>query len=46
MPADAGVRERLATISRRVQADPGTARAARLIAELASRSAEELPTLA
>ena len=46
MLADAGVRERLAAISRRVQADPGTARAARLIAELASRTAGEVPSLA
>jgi len=44
--ADDAVRDRIAAISRRVQADPGTARAARLIAELASRAPEEVPSLA
>jgi MGT family glycosyltransferase len=38
MLTEESVRARLAAISRRVQADPGTARAARLIAELASRA--------
>ena len=44
--ADAAARDRIGAISRRVQADPGTARAARLIAELASRAPEEVPSLA
>jgi UDP:flavonoid glycosyltransferase YjiC (YdhE family) len=36
---DSALRERMRAISARVQADPGTARAARLIGELASRPA-------